>query len=170
MKIELRNVQYVASMSEETRCFTASIYVDGKRAGEASNRGHGGPTSIHPRELEERLNAYAATLPPLSYDMGGRTHTMPQTGEILVDELLSDWLTERDLRTALKRRILFTKQGQTPIYETKSLPKATLEQWTRNPEKARATLRDCDQILNCLPFAEALAIYRQAVEASAAGG
>ena len=39
MKIEVKNVKFVEALSEETYCFTASIRVDGKKVGEASNRG-----------------------------------------------------------------------------------------------------------------------------------
>ena len=42
MRIELKNVKHVESMSEETECFTANLYVDGKKIGAVSNRGHGG--------------------------------------------------------------------------------------------------------------------------------
>lgn len=40
---EVKNVKVIESMSEETLCFEASLYVDGKKVGHASNHGHGGP-------------------------------------------------------------------------------------------------------------------------------
>lgn len=48
MKIELKNISINHSLSEETFCFTATIYVDGQRAFEASNHGHGGPDRYVP--------------------------------------------------------------------------------------------------------------------------
>ena len=48
MKIELKNFKYAAFASEETLCFTASVYVDGVRTFMASNSGHGESNSIHP--------------------------------------------------------------------------------------------------------------------------
>lgn len=42
MLIELKNLKHMASLSEETYCYTGTVYVDGKKAFEASNRGHGG--------------------------------------------------------------------------------------------------------------------------------
>ena len=42
MKIELKNIEHFESMSEETFCFSANLYVDGKKIGAVSNRGHGG--------------------------------------------------------------------------------------------------------------------------------
>jgi hypothetical protein len=64
MEITLKNISHNERLSEETNCFSATIYIDGKKAGEASNHGHGGPTMLHPRELEQKIDAYAKTLPP----------------------------------------------------------------------------------------------------------
>ncbi len=38
----LKNLKVCEWASEETTCFTATLYVDGKRVGECSNDGHGG--------------------------------------------------------------------------------------------------------------------------------
>lgn len=43
MKLELRNVHFSERMSDETNCFSATVYVNGKRVGEVENRGCGGP-------------------------------------------------------------------------------------------------------------------------------
>lgn len=42
-EVTVRNYKPVHALSEETLAFTATIYLDGKRAGVASNQGHGGP-------------------------------------------------------------------------------------------------------------------------------
>ena len=42
MKITLKNVKVHRDLSEETLWFSASIYLDGKKAGTVSNRGCGG--------------------------------------------------------------------------------------------------------------------------------
>ncbi len=41
MKIELKNFKHAAFASQETLCFNATVYVDGKRMFEASNSGNG---------------------------------------------------------------------------------------------------------------------------------
>ena len=41
MNIELKNVKIYAGLSEETIAFNASVYIDGKKVGEAKNSGHG---------------------------------------------------------------------------------------------------------------------------------
>jgi len=48
MKIELKNFKHAAFASEETLCFTASVYVDGKRLFEASNSGKGEANHLEP--------------------------------------------------------------------------------------------------------------------------
>jgi hypothetical protein len=42
MKLELKNIKYFASGSQETPCYTATVYVDGKKAIYVDNDGHGG--------------------------------------------------------------------------------------------------------------------------------
>jgi len=48
MKIELKNFKHAAFASEETLCFSATVYVDGQRMFEASNSGKGEYTRIEP--------------------------------------------------------------------------------------------------------------------------
>ena len=47
MKYELKGIKYAAFASEETACYGASIYRDGRKIGEVSNHGHGGCDMIH---------------------------------------------------------------------------------------------------------------------------
>lgn len=47
MKLELKNVRIHEDMSEETTCFSATLYVDGIRAALCSNRGCGGSTDVN---------------------------------------------------------------------------------------------------------------------------
>jgi hypothetical protein len=49
LKIEIRSLKFSALASQDSNCFEATIYIDGKRAGSAHNAGHGGPTLIEPR-------------------------------------------------------------------------------------------------------------------------
>ena len=43
MKLTLKNVKTNTTMSEETLCFSATVYVDNHKIGTVVNRGHGGP-------------------------------------------------------------------------------------------------------------------------------
>jgi len=57
--IELKNLSHNVTFSEETHCFSASVYINGKRMFSASNRGCGGPNEYsslgHRGELSDNL-------------------------------------------------------------------------------------------------------------------
>lgn len=63
MKIALKKLSVNHRLSEETTCFSADLWIDGKKAGYASNRGHGGQTDYHitDRSLEAKAKAWART-------------------------------------------------------------------------------------------------------------
>lgn len=46
-RLTLKSFKTVRWMSEETICFTATVVLDGKVIGTASNEGHGGSTFVH---------------------------------------------------------------------------------------------------------------------------
>ena len=167
MKIELKNVKYAAFASQETSCFSATIYVDGKKAGTAENSGHGGATIVRPDDLSRRINAYAKTLPTIKTDMPdpheeGKKFEYAQSDETLIDDLLNTYLAERDMVRLMSKRVLFTKPGQKGVFQTKAVPAATMSEWLGNP--AAAAAMGADKILNLLPRAEALNIFRSAAQ------
>ena len=47
-KLSLKNLKFHEDMSEETPCFSADLYENGKLIAHVSNRGHGGCNDIHP--------------------------------------------------------------------------------------------------------------------------
>jgi hypothetical protein len=159
MKIELKNVKYFAAGSDETNCFTATVYIDGVKAGDAQNHGTGGPTDVHPLTLEQKLNEYGATLPKKVHKFAEGDFEYEQNAETLIDELLDDYLIEKDLKRRLTNRVLYTKVGQKGIYESQAFNAATLKMILTDP-----TLREkwhINQLLNTLPLAEALALYKE---------
>jgi hypothetical protein len=59
MKVELKNIKVCEWMSEETLCFDASIYIDGKRVGTVHNDGHGGCNDYDiPQDVFNKLNEF----------------------------------------------------------------------------------------------------------------
>jgi hypothetical protein len=153
MKIEIKNIKHYESMSEETNCFQATIYIDGKKAGTASNRGYGDPINILPFGLHKSINDYAKTLPPINYE----GLTFDQDAETLIGELLTDWLIAKDLKKIMSSRIIFAKGSE--IQQTKKLEKTRLTQLLASVD-ALASLQ-ADKILNNLPFDQALTIYKE---------
>jgi hypothetical protein len=69
MTIELKNVKVAHHMSEETTAFTATLYINGKKAAHVKNDGRGGDN--HPwfldRELEKDFHEFCKSLPPRQF-------------------------------------------------------------------------------------------------------
>jgi len=143
MKIELKNIKYAAFASQETSCYEATIYIDGKKVGTVENAGHGGCDHIHPHAVEQRINEWAA----------------PYDAETIFGELLLGWLHERDLKRLLARRILFRREGK--LMETNA--HSAIELKARLGQGDLAAKLGAEVILNLLPFADASAIYRKGV-------
>lgn len=92
MQIELRKLSINTRLSEETVCFSADIFIDGTKAGYASNRGHGGSTDYNhlntdtSRMLIKNAEKFCAAMAPIDLGMSGRT--IPMTLEHYIDELV----------------------------------------------------------------------------------
>ncbi len=114
-KIEVRNLKHAAFASEETHCFEASVYVDGKRFCTASNEGHGGPDSYTPvkpnqtsKELHKQIEQIGAQLPDENgYDFDAHTRF-----EIAVGHAVNHALIAKDLKKDLKKKIVFIDDGK----------------------------------------------------------
>jgi len=155
MKIELKALKYSDFASQETHCFHANIYIDGKKAGWAENNGHGGMTSIHPHQLYTTIRQCTDKIPPRIVKYGDTEMSIDTSPDSYIDELVTLALHEKDLKRAMKTRILFTRENQ--VFETKKLTAAELAASLDNAhlkEKLKA-----DQVLNLLPVAEALKLY-----------
>ena len=51
MKLELKAVKHSEWASQETNCYQATIYLEGKPFASVQNEGFGGPTSIYRRSV-----------------------------------------------------------------------------------------------------------------------
>lgn len=101
LEVRLRGLRYEAALSEETPCFSASLYLNGKRRGTVSNHGQGGPHSFSERAAELELNEWAKSQPPLK--VGDRELAMD--GELYLSCLVDDVLTARDRKHMVRRLI-----------------------------------------------------------------
>lgn len=154
MKIELKNIKVMSSLSEETNCYSASLYVDGKKIGDVSNRGHGGPDNFYgDRAAFNAAEAWVkANMPPLETSMGGDPLEMDM--ELLCGTLLEDHLLRKDLKSSLRRKVLFVNDG---LYEITKGKHATDTIVNHLRKKHGGSIK----ILNTLPFDEAFAIYKE---------
>ena len=160
MKIELKALKYSDFASQETHCFQANIYIDGKMRGWASNDGRGGMTNIQPNDLWAEIKQYTDKMPPTIYKYGDQEMTIEASPDGLIDEFVTLALHEKDLKRAMKTRILFTRENQ--VFETKKLTAAELA-----ASLAHAQIKDklnADQVLNLLPMGEALSLYTKGMQ------
>lgn len=155
-KIELKNLKHSDFASQETYCFEASVYIDGKKAGTVSNQGCGGCHSYHPNTLYPLLKAEADKLPPHEWRLNEEVLTIQPDADTIISELVTEALTAKDLKSGMRRRILFVGDDGS-VYETQAMTAAALAvQLVRKDLYEKLKTKT---ILNLLPFTEALSIY-----------
>jgi len=163
-RIQLKNIKYAAFASEETHCYEASVYFDGKKVGTVSNDGHGGGDYEYPTDKAAwaKLNAYIKTLPETVTTMPdhkdpSKFFSYAESLEGVCHELVNEFLIARDLKRALSKKVLFQKIGNDSLFETKAAPKGRLSDWIDQI----AAREDTAEVLNLLPIEKALEIYAE---------
>jgi hypothetical protein len=100
MKIELKNVKVNEAFSEETTCFIADVFINGKKVAHAKNDGRGGCTDYYPyegkRELLKQAEEFCKGLPKEKVDFGGTIHEFAQSLESVIDNLLFEKEKEKE--------------------------------------------------------------------------
>jgi hypothetical protein len=165
MNIELKNLKTMASLSEETPCYTATIYINGERAFEASNRGHGGSDDYHRVDgytgpSERQINEWLAKNKPLT----GEFATLDNCLEFVVGDLINKALAEKALRGKLNRQIIALgadKDGAPALFSWPSKFKPVPANIDRLKESLAAK-GSTDIVLNGLPVTDAA--YQRALE------
>src|SRR5690349_17465022 len=101
MKIELKNIHFSEQLSEETNAFSANVYIEGIKVGEASNRGRGGPTIC--KAVDERgdkliiaAEAHCRSLPSEKSTLGGEQYELKMDLGRYLDKLLEKHLQEKE--------------------------------------------------------------------------
>ena len=155
MKIELKNVHYMAALSEETACFEASVYIDGVKAGSVSNRGHGGSNEYHPNALWQKLEAYAKVLPEVETDLAdphdkSTPFKYQPDADHVIGKLLTAFLVEKDVKRLLKSKTAFTKKGQKGLFTVKGI-------FTR--AQVTKAFPNFEHYLNDMLIADAVQVY-----------
>lgn len=148
MEIELKNIRVYEGMSEETQCYQASLYVDGKKIGDVSNRGHGGCDEFHgdwdKRNAADRWLKENKPRVPFGAGMDGDfAHDL----EWECNQQVTDFLINRDMKRALKRKCLFRK-ADGKIYEIpfKKWAKETVYQHVRAKHPDAMILNLMDEV------------------------
>jgi hypothetical protein len=164
MKLELKNIKYFEAGSEETHCYRATLYVDGKRFAVVSNAGHGGPDNLDPWSPQQRGGDFRKRVNEIEEWLkeNGKQSKYEYDGEksrydleMTCGDLLTDHLLGSDLKRALKKKVLFVKDGK--VFEVR-LQGQSMATATKLVAKHHGTGA---VVLNTLPFDEALCIYRE---------
>ena len=156
MKLELKNIKHTDWASQETHCYQASLYVNGKPVAVVSNDGHGGPDREYPhsklkgdyRATMSEVHDYFKSLPKIPSPLFDDGYSQDLDGWCCGQ--VNDWLSARELKGKMRNNILFQKEGTAGIFGTKYYPTETDGGWSNGR-----------RILNDLPFADALVIWKE---------
>ena len=166
IKIELRRVHFSERLSEETNAYAAEVYVDGKHVVSVQNDGHGGcdmqrpiPPFTH-ADLKALNARIAKDFPHLAIDMSAYgKDPIPADLEMVCNDLLQAHLVERDVKRALKSKVVFVVDGVVRELRFKGMRTLTPEALKRGVEQVTQKYPKA-KILNTAPLAEAVAAFR----------
>ena len=151
VKVTLKKISFYERMSEETNCFAANLYINGKLVGEAKNDGQGGCTTYYGNSKEDneiirQAEAYFKSLPMVKPD--GYTFTFQPSLEYAIDEQFEAYLKAKEEKKMLKlmeKAVLFGKPNanQYHIIKTrkplKEYPETALQKFIDDVKKQHCT-------------------------------
>lgn len=176
MKLELKAIKYAAFASEETHCYSAKLFVDGKHVADVSNDGHGGADYTYWKDgahvTEKQVDAWLKENRKPYDPIGDGKCVIHCDVEIECGNLVNAFLTDREVNKAMRdmtKKVLtvddtkvagITDIGYVNTFSWKGLKK--VEQ--RHIESIRKDYPN-RIILNCLPASEARALIKQSISA-----
>lgn len=114
MKFELKNIKFYESMSEETNCFQADLFINGKKIAYVKNTGQGGPTDygVHDFKLHSVLREAEQFCLTLPKEKISDTFEFQPTLESKIDDLFEAWLkvkADKKVEKEMEKGILYGK-------------------------------------------------------------
>ena len=117
MKLELKNIKFYESMSEETNCFQANLFINGKKIADVRNQGQGGPTDYHVLDFKNQqilrdAEAFCLSLPKEKIEGMMSDFEFQPTLESRIDDLLEAWLkvkAEKKMEKQMEKGLLYGK-------------------------------------------------------------
>ena len=122
--MELKNLSHNVTFSEETHCFRASIYINGKRMFSASNGGNGGSNFYSPSDFGKGKEAFEESMAIAREEAKQYTLKKIELGEDLqwaidafgdgksdelidwlIADLINEQLTLKEMRKTLKKKV-----------------------------------------------------------------
>ena len=121
-KLEVKNISYYARGSEETPCYNATVYINGKKAIEISNDGRGGMDMQHQYDgFEHGIVQQANEWCKKKFGKESFTYTSDGEEEVCsydIDleqhchKVLYDWLDTKSLKKDMKALELFLQDKE----------------------------------------------------------
>lgn len=165
MNLNFKKLKIVEALSEETTCFVGDLYDGDIFLSEVSNRGHGGGNEWSNYEAEQKVEAYAKTLPRREWDVSGMPDGMDPTyqpdAETLVADALSDYLDRQALTNLMKKSVVAYNTIHEKIFYYDTKPKTRVTPERLKKFRDHHADRENSILLNDMPFEEAYALFRQ---------
>ena len=131
MNFTLKNVKYSATFSEETNCYKATLYLDGKKIGTVQNEGHGGSDYVQYDDpaVRERVSAYVKALPPLQpsaeYIRMGIKDPLPMSESLFFGLMVEEFLKVKEQARVDALNAKRQAKMDAKVIESAKLAKAT---------------------------------------------
>ena len=161
--LEVKNLSHYAKGSEETPCYHAMVYINGKKAIAISNDGRGSMDHQHPydgfcHEDIKLANEWCKK------KFGQRSFTFQSndgeevcTYDVDLEQYCHDelykWLDTKALKKDLKKQYLFVEDGHLMGYKRKGTDEEFKQFFEKNHPK--------EKCLNFLPFDDALKMFKE---------
>ena len=159
MNITLKNIKHSAFASQETHCFEAVLYVNGKAFATIKNEGFGGCDHVEPIK-GGFTPEFLATLKDVSAYVKSICTEEYASLEYWCALQVNDWLMRKDLRNGLKNKVLgIGADGK--VYSWKKISGVTLD----GVITAVKAVRPDTVILNEMSEDDAFRLFKQAMAA-----
>lgn len=159
MKITLKNIKHSEFASQETNCFQADIYIDGKPFACVSNDGIGG-CDIHYKHPKNPTNDFHADLRKVNEQL--KADYPNRYGlDSIVSDLLVDHLVTKDVKKLMSRNMIVFEKGEKGYYKYgKKKYNITEERmgWFNN--QMWQQFKDNWVCINQMPITEAVAYFK----------
>jgi len=153
--IQLKNVKFSEWNSEETNCFQAMVYFNGKRVGMASNEGRGGGTWVRPTDNVQDYKEFVAHCEALVKSNSGEYYETFSVVDILFEQWLDKYYSKKDearMQKQFNKGICYTKDESKDTFAiitfNKGKSKATISEMIMNTSGRELLRKTCDKLIS----------------------
>ena len=168
-KLEVKNISHYARGSEETPCYNATVYVNGKKAVEVSNDGHGGSDRQHTYpesgfRLQDIDKWCVEKFGQETWEYGGKTYSTDLDLEHYCHQELYNWLDTKELKKEMKKQYLCVDKKDDKEFLVafkRTLPFTKMKDDAFQKHLGTKYPHMVGKCLNFLPFDQALKLFKE---------